>query len=277
MICSKCGKETGADARNCPFCGQQLPETEIPERGPWERAAAEGHRMTRKQFILLSVIAIAIRVLTALFGGPSADEVCVQDGAAHLKQGNYSEAFAEFDKAIGINPKNAKAYTGRAQIYVLRKAYDKAIADYDRVIALTGELQWHIKRGAIFRAKGDYEQALVEYDKGLEDSKANDNLKMEAYWGYGIIYENRHNFAKAVENFTKAIEVGEVRGRVYFHRGRCHYKLGGYEEALADFTEAAERAPHIDDYKLYRANVLKILGRFDEAEEIMKQVKKIKT
>ena len=35
--------------------------------------------------------------------------------------------------------------------------------------------------------------------------------------------------------------------------------------------------PHIDDYKLYRANVLKILGRFDEAEEIMKQVKKIKT
>lgn len=276
MVCSKCGKEIGMDARVCRFCGEPLPEAELPERGPWERAAAEGTRMTRNQFILISVIAIAIRVLTALIWGPSADEICVQNGAVYLKQGNYDKALAEFDKAIDINPKNADAYAGRGQLHVFEEAYDKAIADYDRVIALTGDLQWHIKRGTILLAKDDFEQALIEYDKGLEDPKASDDLKKEAYWGRGIIYKRQHHFAKAIEDISKAIEIGGVRGRVYFNRGLCYYALGGYEEALADFTKAAELTPHIDDYQLYRANVLKKLGRFDEAEEAMKKVKKIK-
>ena len=127
MLCCKCGKETGTDSEVCRFCGESLPNAGILDRNQLERAVAAGTRRIRKRFILIGVIAIALRALAAVSGGPSADEICVQNGEAYLKQGMYDKALAEFDKAVTINPIKTEAYLERARIYELKKDYDKAI------------------------------------------------------------------------------------------------------------------------------------------------------
>ena len=271
MLCCKCGKETDTDSEVCRFCGEPLPDAGISDRNQLERAAAAGTRRMRIKFILIGVVAIALRVLAAVSGGPSADEICVQNGEAYLKQGMYDKALAEFDKAVTINPVKTEAYIERFGIYELKKDYDKAIGEVDHLITLTGEFRWYIQRGEILRKKGAYEQALIDYDKGLEDPKTSYRWKRAAYLGRGRIYEKQQHYENAVESYSNAIEMGVERGVVYFRRGQCYYALEKFEEALADFTKAAKLNPGIYEYHVCRANALTKLGRFDEANEVMEK------
>ena len=299
MICCKCGKELEADSMFCRFCGEKLPGTTVSEPGMWEKAIAAGKSMTRKHFILIAVVAIAVRVLFTVFGGPPADEVCVQKGEDLLEQRKYDAALSEYEKAIRLNPKNVATYIGRAKVYYIKddcesaissateainlqpesarayhvrawaqesqKNFDSAIADMDQVIALTGKNRWHISRGDIFRNRGDYKQALADYDKGLEDPGASDSLKKSAFLGRGKIYMKQHHFEKAIENFTKVIELKPEEHKNYYYRGNCYYDLQEYEEALADFTKAIELNPSDKFYYICCSKTLDKLGRYDEA------------
>ena len=53
---------------------------------------------------------------------------------AHLKQ--YTEAIADYDKAIELDPKLAPAYMNRGVAKYNLKQYSEAIADYDKAIEL---------------------------------------------------------------------------------------------------------------------------------------------
>ena len=46
------------------------------------------------------------------------------------------EAIADFDKAIELNPKDARAYYNRGVVKDELKQYKEAIADYDKAIEL---------------------------------------------------------------------------------------------------------------------------------------------
>ena len=69
-----------------------------------------------------------------------------QDAAAYRARafgycdlGRYEEAIADYDKAIGLDPKYAPAYNNRGNAYYDLGQYEEAIADYDRAIALNPE------------------------------------------------------------------------------------------------------------------------------------------
>ena len=57
---------------------------------------------------------------------------------AHLKQ--YTEAIADLDKAIELDPKVAAAYTNRGIAKAHLKQYTEAIADLDKAIELDPKL-----------------------------------------------------------------------------------------------------------------------------------------
>src|ERR1041385_2843281 len=51
-------------------------------------------------------------------------------------RGGEVDGVADCDRAIGLRPDYVDAYFARAKLYFFRKDYDRAIADYDRTIAL---------------------------------------------------------------------------------------------------------------------------------------------
>ena len=53
-----------------------------------------------------------------------------------MKLKQYKEAIADYDKAIELNPKDAKAYYNRGNAKHQLKQYKEAIADYDKAIEL---------------------------------------------------------------------------------------------------------------------------------------------
>jgi tetratricopeptide (TPR) repeat protein len=72
---------------------------------------------------------------------------------------------AEYDRAIALNPKSAKAYFNRGNAYAAKKEYDRAIADYTDAIRLNPKSAITYKnRGLVYQAKGELDRAKADLD-----------------------------------------------------------------------------------------------------------------
>ena len=57
-------------------------------------------------------------------------------GLAYYKKTDYDRAIADYNRAIEIDPKYARAYGNRGLAYYKKTDYDRAIADYKRSVAI---------------------------------------------------------------------------------------------------------------------------------------------
>lgn len=86
-------------------------------------------------------------------------------GVHYLSEGNYEEAIIVFTAAIEIDPKQAPAYVGRGDAYVLSGETEvnltAAQADYETAIALEETLPngW-LGLADVYIRRGDYEKAI---------------------------------------------------------------------------------------------------------------------
>jgi tetratricopeptide (TPR) repeat protein len=57
-------------------------------------------------------------------------------GAAYEAKGDNERAIADFNKALDIDPRLAKAYYNRAAVYRAKSEIDRAITDYSKAIEI---------------------------------------------------------------------------------------------------------------------------------------------
>ena len=67
------------------------------------------------------------------------------------------------------------------------------------------------------------------------------------------------------EEFNEALRLDANLAGVYFVRGKYHWKLQRYEEALADHNKSIALDPNVPSAYLDRALVLEVLDRHKEA------------
>src|SRR6266705_5932491 len=103
-----------------------------------------------KKFVGLALPCILTWVATS--GPVTAQELGPEEYAARAiqfaKEGKQAEALAGFDKAIQLAPEKPIHYRNRATFFALTKQWDKAIADYSKVLKLeSNDLGTQINRG----------------------------------------------------------------------------------------------------------------------------------
>ena len=94
-----------------------------------------------KYLTLVAAIAfIAAKILSAVMKGSVGDLfvffISFGIGIVIGKLGNYKGAIADYDKAIKLNPKDAKAYNNRGGTKNMLGDYKGAIADWEKAIEL---------------------------------------------------------------------------------------------------------------------------------------------
>lgn len=115
---------------------------------------------------------------------PSLDADSYTDrGISHAAKGQYNKAIADFNKALELNPREAKTYLGRGIAYLEKFEYDKAISDFSQAIeinpkfaeAYEGRAEAYIGQGKLDEANSDYKKA-EEIDPTIAEDAKNRGL-----------------------------------------------------------------------------------------------------
>ena len=109
--------------------------------------------------------------------------------------------------------------------------------------------------------KGDYDQAIKDYDKAIE-LKPNYS---DAYYNRGIAYDNKGNYDQAIKDYNKAIELNPNHTNAYNNRGLTYDKKGDYNQAIKDYSKAIELKPNYSDAYNNRGNAYYNKGDHDQA------------
>jgi tetratricopeptide (TPR) repeat protein len=187
---------------------------------------------------------------------PAAQAARISEQAlVHLNKGKdllavkaYDGAVGEFDRALALDQNLAEAYLyrGKAYYWLVDLDIDAILADYNRAIALNPDYaEAYYERGYLYRVFG---------------------LERAMYWG------NPENFDIAIADFTRAIrlkpdfaEAYYVRGVVYdwgygvydtrpeFRAAFSHYSSGKWQ-AEEDYNQAIRLDPDNDRYYYTRAS-----------------------
>ena len=137
----------------------------------------------------------------------SREELDKQDGNKHYKRGEFPQAIKCYTRCIAANPKNAVAYSNRAQAHIKLKNYLKAEEDCTSAIAVapTFVKSW-TRRGTARNGLGRHRAALRDFEHALTLEPGNKKLHTE-------VRKTRENIKNCVRRTPRqALSVREVGG-----------------------------------------------------------------
>ena len=116
-------------------------------------------------------------------------------------------------------------------------------------------------RGNVYSKQGNFAQAISEYTKAIE---INPGLA-EAYNNRGLTYVEQGNLPQAVSDYNKAIEINPNLADVYANRGLVYARQSNFSQAVSDFTKAIEINPNFAEAYINRGAAYDDQGNFAQA------------
>jgi tetratricopeptide (TPR) repeat protein len=162
-------------------------------------------------------------------------------GNAYKKQGDLTQAIADYTNVIRINSKHAKAYYNRGNIYGKQDNLIQAIADYTKAIEINHKFkEAYYNRGNTYGKQGNLTQAIADYTKAIEiDSKY-----AAAYGNRGNLCQIQGNFQQAIADYSNAIEINPDIAGFYSNRGNAYQTQGNLHQAIVDYSKSIELNPN---------------------------------
>jgi tetratricopeptide (TPR) repeat protein len=128
----------------------------------------------------------------------------------------------------------------RAAAYERKGEFDRALADYDRVLSLEPQyLLAHYGRGVSFLRKGELASAKAAFDNAL----ALNPEFIEALYSRGIVHYDMGILDKAASDFDAAVRLKPDHAAAFSRRGMVYEKRGDYPKAIADYRQTLSIAP----------------------------------
>ncbi|HZE95682.1 MAG TPA: tetratricopeptide repeat protein [Planctomycetota bacterium] len=135
-------------------------------------------------------------------------------GLAHQAIGNTLAALEDYDAALALNPRFARAFNSRGIAWFERRDYDRALEDFERA------------------------------------AECNE-FYAEAHNNLGNTHVRRHEIEEGVKEYGIAIEINPDYGQAHFNRGIAQLLKGDLDAAIRDFERACVIDPR-DPESLYQ-------------------------
>jgi len=139
-------------------------------------------------------------------------------GIVRQNLGNLKLALADFSRAVDLGY-GADAYFNRADLYMKRLQFDRAIEDLSEAISLESKING--RSGSAARQKA-----------------------AASYLRRGGAYQAIPRPELALADYSQAIAIEPADADAYLGRGRVHQSLGKYRAAKEDFDMALRLAPN---------------------------------
>lgn len=209
-------------------------------------SAEEGHHWAR---------------MLAEAGADLEDEALARWGADLLHALEDPDRAAPFtlllDRAALDTASRALAHAVRGGLFRTDAAYERALTEYDRALALDpGLARAFHGRGAVRAALGDYEGAVEDLDQAIALAP-DDPRHLTTRGDYHRI---SRRYDAALRDLDRAIELDPTRNVAWAVRGTTYHALGRSDLALADLDRALEIAPDFVWGLVRRARVRRSRG-----------------
>jgi tetratricopeptide (TPR) repeat protein len=169
----------------------------------------------------------------------------VNRGAAYWYMHKSTEALADFDRAIALDPQNARAFRERANSSRSAGRIDRALADANEAVRLDpNDAKSFDGRGNVFNNNAQYDRAIEDYNEAV---RLDPGFSL-AFMDRGVAYYFKKEYDRAIKDYDESIRLDPKRDRAYTNRGAAYKKLGRTEQALADESEAIKLNPLVPEY-----------------------------
>ena len=183
-------------------------------------------------------------------------------GSAKVNKGDVDGAIADFNRALQLDPKLAKAYMNRG--IAKREKYDRiaygavdvflpdydlgtpkiqkgdldsAIADFNHALQLDPKnAQAYINRGIAKAHRGDPDAAIGDYNRAL----AVDSKYALAYLNRGVAKQVKGEIDSAIVDYDHALNFNSKLADAYVDRGSAKANKGDLDGAIADLNRALQ-------------------------------------
>ena len=177
---------------------------------------------------------------------PSADLAYTNRGAIRKENHQFSQALADFNKAIQLGKNDFKAFANRGAVYSDLGQYDKAVIDYKKATSLNADNpELLASYGFALLQIGDFNGTI----KTLNESLAIQNFNPEAYSNRGTAKFNLGDFKGAITDYEISSAQDPSYVNAHFNRGLANINTGDFESAISDFNKAVKINPnHFESY-----------------------------
>ncbi|HEX2920765.1 MAG TPA: tetratricopeptide repeat protein [Bacteroidales bacterium] len=164
----------------------------------------------------------------------------------------YEDAIAQFTSAIAVEPSNSDYYLIRGKAYELLKKYTEAKADFEKAMLFAprnGEPM--IRLGAVANKTGNNEEALSMLNRATSLAKREHDLyreKVIAMIGLG-------KYDQALKSLDTALMI-KADPLDYYYRGLTYVKLKNDAMAKAEFERSIKKGDENPEPRLALAELL---------------------
>jgi tetratricopeptide (TPR) repeat protein len=178
---------------------------------------------------------------------------------ARMINKDYANYILDLTEVLKLDPKNVDALSNRAAAYAIQKDWNAVVADLTSAIALNEKPEFYYDRGF-----AQYSLKTPEtIAKAIEDFSKAEQLGMiteKLYSSRAACNKMLKKYAEEVADYTLLIELNPSNVNYYYNRGVAAFKANDFKRALIDFDKTIELNPkHVNAYK-YRANTKGKLG-----------------
>jgi len=173
----------------------------------------------------------------------------------HSINHEYEAQLEDLNKAIELDPNMADAYMERGNLYSMnlpkeRGGDERAVADYTRCLEIKPDdfsARWN--RANHYRSSGNADEAIADWtviiqgdvDFSRQVEGKTKSIASALVWR-GLIYQqNKKDYAKAIADYTAAIQMNPNAEYAHRSRGECYELLGEAEKAQQDFAIEPKR------------------------------------
>lgn len=160
------------------------------------------------------------------------------------------KAFQEFIAKYPNSPRIDDAYANMSKAFLFSKNYKEAIEALENIQHLTPEIEEAYQRACFYRGLElfnnlDFEQAIIHFDKSLNNSKYNKIYTAQAIYWKGEAYYRLKDFKNALIQFNKFLTTtgayeSDLFALAHYNIAYCHLKQSNYNEAQLWFRKYIE-------------------------------------
>ncbi len=164
-------------------------------------------------------------------------------GSIYRESGDTTRAISSLETAVEQDNKNEDAFYDLGVMYSARKN-PLALDYYNNVLKINpNNFNAKYAKAKFFQDIGKINESIIEYEQLTKINSTCENC----FYNLGAIYlEIKKDPKKALNYFTKAIEINPNYLEAYFARGYTYSKLKDKESAKADYTMCLKLQPNYD-------------------------------